>query len=882
MAEAPAGFASVLRGLRTEAGLTQQDLADAAGLTTRAISYLERGEVATPHRETVRLLADALRLTGTARAAFEAIARGRGGASAGGLAALRGLPRDVASFTGRHRELDQLRAAAVVGTVVSIHAIGGMAGVGKTAFAVHAAHRLADRFPGGQVFLPLHGHTPGQRPADPADALASLLAAVGVPPRQVPVGLAARAALWRDRAAGRQLLLILDDAVSSEQVRPLLPGSGSSLVLVTSRRRLSALEDATVINLDTLPPDQAAVLLTRLAGRAALSPGDPAIAELGRLCGYLPLAIGMVARQLRHHPAWTAAGRAAELAAAADRLEVLATENLSVAAAFDLTYADLTSDQQRLFRRLGLHPGPDIDAYAAAALNGISLAAARLGLENLYDRYLLTEPAPGRYRLHDLIREHARALAESLDPRVERDAAIGRLLDHYQHTASRANAFIAAQTRPTPAVEDEAASASVPILVHADQALAWIRSERASLLACLDEATAGGDHARVIALTATLSGLLQRDGPWSDGITRHTAAIAAAESIGDRLGEANALNDLGVVWRLTDDYPAAVRAHEQALGIYCDIGNRLGEANALLSLGNVLHMTGQYPRAADALDKALGIYRDIGDRLGHANVLVNIGNVRRLTNDFPGAAEALEHALGICRDIDYQVGAASALTFLGDVHSLTGNYAAAVRDLEQARDISRQIGNRLHEAQALSWLGNVLRRTGDLPAATRALEQALGVYGDIGARLGEAATLSYLGAVLRLTDDFPAARQAMEQALDIFRQIGSRAGQAEVLNMKGALHRVRGELALAEGCHREALEVARAIGSSYAEAHALTGLGRCAVAAADNADGEARLRQALAIFQQIGSADAADVAAELDAMTSPDTGINPAVTALSP
>ena len=222
-------------------------------------------------------------------------------------------------------------------------------------------------------------------------------------------------ALWRDRLAGQQqqLLLVLDDAASSEQVRPLLPGAGGSLVLVTSRRHLSALDDATAISLDTLPPGEAAALLVRLAGRAGLSPADPAVAELTRLCGFLPLAIGMVARQLHHHPAWTVAGRAAELAAARDRLELMATENLSVAAAFNLSYADLTGDQQRLFRRLGLHPGADIDGYAAAALDGTDLAAARRGLEALYDQYLLTEPAQGRYRLHDLIREHARALADA-------------------------------------------------------------------------------------------------------------------------------------------------------------------------------------------------------------------------------------------------------------------------------------------------------------------------------------------------------------------------------------------------------------------------------------------------------------------------------------
>jgi len=258
VAEPPAEFGSLLRRLRREARLTQEELAEVAALSVRAVAYLERGVVTTPQKETVRLLADALRLAGPARAGFESAARGRA-AAGGAAAATRTLPRDIASFTGRARELERLvEAAAGAGGLVGIHAIGGMAGVGKTAFAVHAAHRLAGRFPGGQIFLPLHGHTPGQRPVDPADALASLLLTAGVAPARIPPGLQARVALWRDRLAGQQLLLILDDAVGSEQVLPLLPGTGGSLVLVTSRRHLSALDDAIAISLDTLPAGEAA------------------------------------------------------------------------------------------------------------------------------------------------------------------------------------------------------------------------------------------------------------------------------------------------------------------------------------------------------------------------------------------------------------------------------------------------------------------------------------------------------------------------------------------------------------------------------------------------------------------------------------------------
>jgi tetratricopeptide (TPR) repeat protein/transcriptional regulator with XRE-family HTH domain len=847
-AERPAlGFGGLLRQLRVEAQLTQEELAEAAALSPRAVSDLERGIHRTARKDTAVLLAGVLDLAAPVRSLFVAAALGQvpaaqvlaarqeqaQAASASAAAATRTLPRDVASFTGRGAELTQLLGAvddlAADGGVVGIHAIGGMAGVGKTAFAVHAAHRLAPRFPAGQIFLPLHGHTPGQQPVDPADALASLLLTAGVPAAQIPPGQEARMALWRDRLAGRQLLLVLDDAASSDQVRPLLPGSGGCLVLVTSRRRMSALEDATAISLDTLPPGEAAALLVRLAVRPGLSPADPAVAELTRLCGFLPLAIGMVARQLHHHPAWSVGGRAAELAVAVDRLELLATENLSVAAAFNLSYADLTPGQQRLFRRLGLHPGTDIDGYAAAALDGTGLSAARRDLEALYDQYLIAEPAHGRYRLHDLLREHARALADRLDRDRDREGAATRLLDYYQHTAARADALVARQARPAADPADGAVPAAVPTLADPEQALAWARAERASLLACLDYAAGTGQHARVIALTAGLAGLLRRDGPWAEAITRHTAAAQAARHVGDRVGQADALNDLGDVRLATGDYPAAAQALEQALGIYRDLGDRVGQANALRRLGDVRRMTAEYPAAAQHLEQALGIYRDLGNRVGQANALRNLGDVRRMTGEYPAAAQHLEQALGIYRDL----------------------------------------GDRVGQANALSCLGNLRQMTAEYPAAAQHLEQALGIYRDLGDRLGQANALNYLGNVRQMTAEYPAAAQHLEQALGIYHDLGDRGGEAEALNERGTLHRVSGDLARAERCHRQALDLACAIASSWDEAHALAGLGRCALTTGHATQAGVLLRQALEIFQRIGAAEAPDLLAELDALTGP-------------
>jgi len=903
------GFGGLLRRLRAEAGLTQEELAEAARLSPRSVSDLERGINRTARRETARLLADVLSLTGPARAEFEAAAGGRPvPAGAGGAAAAtRTLPREVVSFTGRQQELEQLaKAAAGSVGVVAIHAIGGMAGVGKTAFAVHAAHQLAGRYPGGQIFLPLHGHTPGQVPVDPADALASLLLTAGVAAAHIPPALDARVALWRDRLAERQLLLVLDDAVDSEQVRPLLPGSGGSLVLITSRRHLSALEGATAVALDTLPPAQAAALLVRLAGRPGLAADDPAVGEITRLCGYLPLAIGMVARQLHHHPAWTAAGRAAELAAARDRLDLMTTENVSVAAAFDLSYADLTGGQQRLFRRLGLHPGADVDGYAAAALDGTGLDAACRGLEALYDQCLLIEPAAGRYRMHDLIRAHARALASRLDSSRDRDQATGRLLDYYQHTAARANALITLQSRPAPACPDGAVPTAVPVLAGREEALAWARVERGSLLACLDQATAASQHARVTALTGALAGLLRNDGPWPEAVTRHTAAVQAARQLGERLGQANALNDLGHLLRLTSDYPAAVQVLEQALAIYRDLGDRLGQANALFDLGPIRWLTGDHQGGVQALEQALAIYLDLDDRLGQANALSYLGSGRRMIGDYPGAAQAHTEQLAICRDLGDRLGQADALRELGAVQWETGDYPAAAQLVEQALAIFCDLGDKSGQGETLYYLGGIRRRTGDYLAATQLLDQsldilrvlgdrrseanalcqladvrlatrdygaaaqvlgqALAIYRDSGERHSQAWIICQLGVIRRETGDYLAAAQLLDQALDIVRDHGDRANEPDVLNEKGTLHRVTGDLSQATGCHLQALEQARAIALPWTEARALAGLGRCALAAGQTDEAADILRKALGIFRRIGAAEAADVSAELQAL----------------
>jgi len=587
-----------------------------------------------------------------------------------GLEVRYSLPPDTVAFTGRDDELGLITAAvmdaAESGGVVVIHAIGGMPGVGKTALAVHVAQLLRDRFPDRQLFIDLHAHTPGQYPVPPEAALAGLLTAVGVDARYLPGDLEGRAGLWRDRMADQRALLVLDNAASSVQVTPLLPGGVGCLVLVTSRRHLGDLPGAIVpVLLDALPPDQAQEMFLRLAPRAAT--GLEAVQELAGLAGYLPLAISLLARVYARHPSWTLADLTRETRAS---LLTLAPEKDSVAAAFDVSYRYLPPGQQQFFRRLGLHPGSTIDAYAAAALAGIPLQEAAGYLDALHGEGLLTEAGYRRYGMHDLIRRYAQNLTAA-DPAADRDQGLEHLLDYYQHTAAIAEALLARQprTRLTPAALT-APPTAVPDLPDRTRALSWARTERGNLLACLDHATRTGQHARVAALTAAMAALLRLDGPWADAMTCHTAAVQAAQHLGDRLGQANALNNLGVVRRMTGDYPGAAGALEAALGIYRDIGDRLGQANALNNLGVVRQQTDDYPGAAGMLEAALGICRDIGDRLGQANALNNLGAVRYLTGDYPGAAGVLEEALGIYRDIGDRQGQANALNALGPTRDL--------------------------------------------------------------------------------------------------------------------------------------------------------------------------------------------------------------------
>lgn len=911
-------FGEVVRGHRRRRAWTQEVLAERTGISVRSIRNIEAGHIHTPRAGTLRLLADAFELEGAERDRFFSLSQEAATSAAaspvGQRAARFSLPPDVAGFTGRTAELAAIAATATrtaprVG-VVAIHAIEGMPGVGKTTLAVHAAHQLADRYPDGQVFVDLHAHTSGLSPADPADALADLLRADGVDPRQLPDSLDARAALWRDRMAGRRALIVLDNVRSTVQVSPLLPGSDTVLVLITSRRRLGDLPHAAHLHLNVLPHTDAVRMFTRLAPRAADEPGaDNAVAELVQMCEYLPSAISILASRYAAHPTWTTHDLLAEFRTTRERLLTVKSENATVNAAFDLSYQHLPPQRQRFFRLLGLTPGVDIDCYAAAALTGTNLEDAIGNLDELYNDHLLDETGPRRYRMHDLVRAYTRVRATATEPDHARERAVDRLLAYYEHTAKHADALIADYDRP--AATSTSVPAARPDLSRWDDALAWLRIERPNLEACLQYATSGRRYHRVVGLAAGLSTLLHRDGPWSQAADLYERAAYAAARTGDRVGQATALQNLGTVRRLAGDNPTADNLLHQALTIYTETGNRHGEANTLTELGRVRRVEGDYPAANDLLCRALTIHVETGNRLGQASTLNTLANLRWLAGDYTAAADMLCQALAIHTETgnrhgqattlyelgvvrwltgDYPAadtlfhealtiyietgnlyGQASALSSLGVARRLIGDYSAAADILCQALSICKEIGSRHGQANTLHHLGVVRRLTGDHVAAESLLNQALASYTEIGHRHGEALTWTQLGVVRYLTGEYSEAEDLLQQAVAVLKEIGVPDDEAEALNHLGTLCRLTARPDKADIYHTEALTLSRRIRHRLHEANALEGIGRAALDQGDPMTATSHLRQALHLYQELGLPEANEVAATLqDIEPAPD------------
>ena len=433
-----------------------------------------------------------------------------------------------------------------------------------------------------------------------------------------------------------------------------------------------------MLSLGTLSPAEAVALLARLADRSDLGSETGPAGEIARLCGYLPLAIGMLARQLRHHPARNGAELAADLAAARDRLAVMRAENLSVAAAFDLSYSDLSEAQQRLFCRLGLTSGADIDAYAVAALDDTSLESARSQLDELYDHHLIAEPAPGRYVLHDLLREYARALAAADDDDDARFTPAGRLLNYYAHVAVAASRHIATWTTAGGRLPPTSPPASAPQLATSSEAAAWLEAERPNLHAAVNYAAAKKMPLHAIAIAAAMGGFLRSRGHWDQAAEQYQTALMAAREAGDLPGQAGVLDELGLLQQLTSDYPAATATLAEAIGLFRDLGDLPGQAYALNHLGLVQVDVADYPAAAASHRQALGLARDAGDQLAEAVSLIDLGMVQQMTGDYPAATASYEQALPLARSVGSAFDEADALCELGAVRRLTGDYPGAI------------------------------------------------------------------------------------------------------------------------------------------------------------------------------------------------------------
>lgn len=764
------------------------------------------------------------------------------------------LPAATAGFTGRAREIEQITAAASGRQVLVIHAIAGMPGIGKTALAVHVAHQLAERFPDGRIFVDLHGHTAGRSPAEPGDVLARLLAADGVDPRQLPAGTEARSALWRARLAGRRVLIVLDNAVDSAQVSPLLPASTGCLVLVTSRRFLGDLPTDTVaVSLDVLAAAEAEQMFLRLAPHAGAHAEQ--VAELVAACGFLPLAVSLLARVLSRHRGWTVTDLLTETRT---RLLEVAAEHATVGAAFELSYQHLPVARQRFFRQLALHPGTELEPHAAAALAGVQLSEATQQLDALHTDSLLIEVGYHRYAMHDLIRSYASRLA------THGDTATDRLLDFYQLAAAAADARLSRLTRPTTGPSPSTGGPDLPYPAGSGPALSWLRTERVNLLACL---ASTDDPHRIVALTAGLTELLRRDGPWTDALALHTRAVQAAAGLDDELEHANALSDLATVRRLSGDYPGAVQDMRLALEIHQDLGNRRGEANARTGLGKALSRTADYAAAAAVVQPALELYHDLDDLPGTAGALVELAIARAMTSNFHRAQEVLRQALALYRQLDDRPGQAYALRILGIAHGRVGDFTRARALLRQALDLYRRLGARLGQALTLTDLGWATTGAGEYPEATRILRTALHLNREINHRIGQSSALKHLGGALRRAGDLPAAAATLHEALTLYQDIRNRSGEAMVLNELGAVHRLTGDVDRAIAAHQDALDLATRIPSPWDQAQSLAGFARCALARDRRHEGTAQLRQALDILRRISAGEATEIAAELAALT---------------
>jgi tetratricopeptide (TPR) repeat protein/transcriptional regulator with XRE-family HTH domain len=813
-------FAEVVRAHRRRLGVTQEELADRTGLSVRSLRKIEGGRTAAPRTATVRLLADAFGLAGADRDRFCQAATGAAGDSVTNTVVPpppRQLPAAPQMFTGRADELAEVGRLDDASTLV-ITAIDGMAGVGKTGLAVHAAHRLADRYPGGQLFIDLHGYTPGMAPVEPAEALERVLRALGVAGQQIPVHLDERAALYRSRLADQRMLILLDNAATESQVAPLLPGAPGCLVLITSRRRLTGLDRTHTVSLDTLPLPDAVTLFLRTTGEQRLAGTSPElIAETVQLCGRLPLAIRIAAARLRSRPAWGVVDLMERLRDHGQRLRELEAGHRSVTAALDLSYQQLPSDLRRGYRLLGLHPGPHIDVYAAAALTDTTVGQARRLLDHLLDANLLQEAAPGRCVFHDLVSAHAAQVATApVDADSARHAALSRLFDHFRYTASMA-ALAASPfdrdrhppapdpTTPTPALRDPA------------QAAEWLDAELPNLLAAAHYAADHGWPGHTVHLSVALERHLRSRSRYREADALHRRALAVARAGADRSGEVDALVSLGFVHRMQGGHEAAAGHYVQALTIAQAAGDRTGEVDALIGLGWTHGPQGRHQLATDLFRRALEIASATGNRTGELNALNGLGPILWLQGRYDEAAEQCRSALHLARVTGNRTGEVAALIGLGDLHVLQEGYARAADHYSTALGISRTIGSRTGELTALRGLGHVHRKLGRCDLAAHHYRRVLDLAVAVGNRNMEFEALQGLGRVHHATGRLDEALTCHSQALELAAELRQPVDRARAHDGLAQTHQTLGRPDAARRHWQEALDILAANGVDHIE-----------------------------------------------------------------
>ena len=645
------------------------------------------------------------------------------------------LPSAVPDFTGRAAELAELSALrGRPGRPVVITAIGGTAGVGKTALAVHWARQAVGRFPDGQLYVNLRGFGPAE-PLHPSEALRAFLHALGVPAAQVPAGPDAQHVLYRSLLDGKKILILLDNARDAAQVRPLLPGSPDAQVLITSRAELASLvvtDGARQISLDVLTTEEAWQMLAARLGPGRVADEPRAAGELIGLCARLPLALAITAARAAAHPGFTLAALAAELRDARGRLDALSTgeDATDVRAVFSWSYQHLPAPAARMFRLLGLHPGPDITAEAAASLAGLAVPEARRLLRELARAHLLSEPVPGRYAFHDLLRAYAAEQGRHTDSDTHRREAAGRVLDHYLHTAAGAARLLIPSMEPVVlAPPRSGAAAAQP--ADRSQALAWFEAEHQVLLAAVTLAAGSGFDVHAWQLPWAMSPFLGPCGYWQEWAATQRTALAAATGLGDTAAQAVCSRLLGAACTSLGHYDQALGHYAGSLTLYQRLGNRFGEAKVQHSLGFAAERQGRYADALGHAEQALRLCRAVGDKANEADELNAVGWRHGLLGDYRQARAFCRQALTLSVEIGHRLTEGYAWDSLGYAEHHLGNLAEAAACYQRSLSIKREYGDRFNEADTLSRLGDTHHAAGELASARETWQQALVILEDI-------------------------------------------------------------------------------------------------------------------------------------------------------